>query len=173
VSDEAFSRKLNALFWPEYEYEVFAKHLAENKQWAISHLNELYEKRGDAYLMSGDFKSGVSDFNRIYSAIPIFGNLLDRWRQLGANVTGTYFMDVKTVRFPNDGYGRVWFKTVTKTTSTVQAFEIDCRGGRLKSTSVVEYGADGKVLRSSDVPTGWQPTVPDSVGERLLRGLCN
>ena len=81
VSDEKLCRKLNRLFWPQIEYTVFAKHIAENTgQWSISGFNELYEQRGDAYLKSGSFRKGVNDFNRIWNAFP-FGRL--RWSDGG------------------------------------------------------------------------------------------
>jgi len=50
VSDETLCRKLNVLFFPQMEYEVFAKQLMEkNGKWGVSLLNGLYEKRGDTY----------------------------------------------------------------------------------------------------------------------------
>jgi hypothetical protein len=83
-----------------------------------------------------------------------------------------YYLDVKTVQFPSNGYGRIWLKTTSKSKSTVQAFEIDCRGRRLNQTATIVYSVEGKVVRS-DEATGWRAIVPDSIGEQLHGGLCD
>jgi len=177
VSDEALCRKLNALFWPEYEYTFFAKHIAENKgdKWAIAQLNELYEQRGDAYLRTGDFRKGVNDFNRILRAIPIFAGSVDRWRALGSSPNGTqYYIDVKTVEFSGSSPARLWLKTVNKNESyIVQSYEVDCKGRRLDVTSTVVYSPNDEVVNSSEVSGGWQRIVPQSIGEQLYDGTCS
>ena len=84
VSDDVLLHKLHDLFWPNMEYVGFTKELTEkNGKWPISLLNELYEKRGDTYLRSGDFRRGVLDFKRIFKGIPNFADSTDRWRALG------------------------------------------------------------------------------------------
>ena len=46
VSDETLCRKLNVLFFPQFEYKVFAEELMEkNGKWEVGLLNDLYEKR--------------------------------------------------------------------------------------------------------------------------------
>src|ERR1035437_722925 len=176
VSDEAFCRKLNVLFWPEYEYSVFAKQLAENKgEWAISELNELYEQRGDAYLRTGAFRKAVDDFNRIVRAIPIFASGLERWRRLGSSPGGEqHYIDVKTAEFTNSAPSRLWLKTVKKDESyTVQAYELDCKGGRINATSTVLYSPNDEVVNSSEISGGWQRIVPETLGEQLYNGMCS
>ncbi len=71
LSDDDLIRKLNKLFWPQYTFEVLKKQLTENKQWAIALMEELYEKRGDAYLKINEFKLGIRDFNRIQKGIAV------------------------------------------------------------------------------------------------------
>lgn len=176
VSDDALCRKLNNFFWPEYEYSVFAKHIAENKgDWAISGLNELYEQRGDAYLRTGAFRNAVSDFNRILKAIPIFATGLERWRLLGSSAGGEqYYLDVKTVEFSRNDPARFWLKTVNKNESyLVQSHEINCKGRRLNVTSRVLYSPNGQVVNSSDTSSGWQRIIPESLGEKLYNGMCS
>jgi tetratricopeptide (TPR) repeat protein len=176
ISDEEFCRKLNKLFWPQYEYSVFEKHLAENKgEWAISELNELYEQRGDAYLRAGEFKKSVSDFNRILRAIPIFGAVLERWRMLGLSPGGEQnYLDVKTVEFSLGGSTTLWLKTVEKNGRyTVRSYEIDCKSKSLRMKSAVQYGANDEAVRSSDDSGEWQGIVPDTLGEQLYGGMCS
>ncbi|SRR6266571_1167318 len=108
VSDEMLLHKIHDLFWPNMEYAGFAKQLTqENGKWGISTLNELYEKRGDAYLEAGDFRRGTLDFGRIFKGIPNFANSTDRWRALGRTADGEdYFLDAKSAQFSSEGRRR-------------------------------------------------------------------
>jgi tetratricopeptide (TPR) repeat protein len=103
ASDEALLHKIHDLFWPNMEYAGFAKQLTEeNGRWAISLLNELYEKRGDAYLRLGDFSRGILDLRRIFRGIPNFADSTDRWRALGRTADQEdYFLDAKSAEFPS------------------------------------------------------------------------
>ena len=125
VSDGALVRKIHDLFYPEYEYSVVGKQLIEGDgKWSISFLlNDLYEKRGDAYLRTGDFRRGVLDFNRIFNGIPNFADTVERWRLLGNGQES--YLDVKTVEFTNlDGPARLWLKIVGKDkTYTVDSYD--------------------------------------------------
>jgi hypothetical protein len=104
VSDEALVRKISALFWPQFEYSVMTKRLIEGEgKWQISMVNDLYEKRGDAYLLKGDFRHGVTDFNRIFKGIPNFAETVQRWRLLGSNSNGQEsYVDVKSIEFADN-----------------------------------------------------------------------
>jgi tetratricopeptide (TPR) repeat protein len=174
LSDDALCRRIHDQFWPNMEYAGFANKLMhENGKWSISLLNELYEKRGDAYLQSGDFKRGAADFQRIYKGIPNFANSTDRWRLIGASTDGAlYFLDVKTADFPSLGTARMWIKTSTKRGSETSEYQLECKARRLRTASFVRYDPNGKVLNSSDATTDWLAIIPDSVGERLYNGAC-
>jgi tetratricopeptide (TPR) repeat protein len=175
VPDAALCRKLNLLFWPQFTYEVIAKQLLEPKdEWAIDTLNELYEKRGDAYLRLNDFRRGLLDFNRIFKGIPIFADVVDRWRQIGSSTTGEdYFLDVKTVELSLTGPARLWTKAVNPDGSySVQSYEIDCKEKRVNSTSIVLYNSQDQVVHNSEESSGWQRVVPDTRGEQLYNGVC-
>ncbi len=178
VSDEVLIRKLNALFWPQFEYSVFAKRLRENGKWqtsSLSLLNDLYGKRGDAYLRANDFRRGVGDFQRIFKGIPNFAERVERWRSLGVGGDGEqYFLDVKSAEFRNGERPQVWIKSISKDKkSSVLAYEADCKTRRLNQQSAVAYDAARKLVSSSDVGTGWQVVVPGTIGEQLYNGLCS
>ncbi len=174
VSDEVVLRKLNALFYPQYEYTVFKQQLEKNGNWQISLVNELYEKRGDVYLRVGDFRSAVLDFNRIFKGIPNFADTTDRWRLLGKNTEGeAYYLDIKSAEFVPNSSGHIWVKTVGKKETQTVAYDIDCKGKRLNSGSEVTYGANGKLAHSSDLDGGWQQVIPDTIGEQLYSGTCS
>jgi tetratricopeptide (TPR) repeat protein len=174
VSDETLCRKLNVLFFPQMEYKVFAKQLIEeNGKWGISLLNDLYEKRGDGYLKTGDYRRGVLDFVRIFKGIPNFAESTDRWRMLGRSTDGDYYLDVKTVEFSADGPVHLWIKTTGRKETQTVAYGIDCKARRLNTTSSVAYDSSGKVSSSSDLSGEWHPIVPDTLGEQLFIGACS
>lgn len=173
VPDDILLRKIHDMFWPNMEYAGFVKQLEQNGSWGISLVNELYEKRGDAYLKAGDFGRGVLDFKRIFRGIPNFAASTDRWRSLGKAADGEYFLDVKSAEFAANEPVRFWIKTIKKKGTENVAYEMDCKGRRLSSTSSITYDASGNVVSSSDVSSGWQRVVPDSIGEQLLNGACS
>lgn len=175
VSDEVLCRKLNALFWPQFDYKVFAEQLMEkNGKWQVSLLNELYEKRGDAYLKAGDFRRGVLDFKRIFKGIPNFANSTDRWRALGTTSEAEeYLLDTRSAEFDVNMPAKLWIKMVGKKGSRTIAYEVDCKAKRLREASTISYDAEGKLLSSSEVSRGWYQVVPDSIGEQLYNGACS
>jgi tetratricopeptide (TPR) repeat protein len=174
VSDEVLCRKLNALFYPAMKYADFSKQLLEeNGKWEVSLLNDLYEKRGDTYLKSSNFRRGVLDFNRIYKGIPNFASSTDRWRLLGGTENAQYYLDVKTAEFPANGPVRIWIKAAGKKETHTSAYEMDCKSKRLNITSTVTYDANGNLLNSSDQSSGWQGIIPDTIGEQFYNGACS
>lgn len=177
VSDEVLCRKIHALFWPEFEYDVVSKKLlGENGDWEPSFLlKDLYEKRGDAYLRANDFYDGVLDFNRIFKGFPNFAEFVDRWRLLGTSSDASdYYLDLRTVEFAESGPSRLWLKNVNKNRSyTVQSVEIDCKSKRINTTSANAYDSEAKFVRSSDLGTGWQQIIPETQGEQLYMGMCS
>lgn len=176
MSDEALIRKIKALFWPQFEYSELAKQLIEGEgKWQISMVNDLYEKRGDVYLRSGDFRRGVLDFNRIFKGIPNLAGTVGRWRLLGATPTGQEnYVDVKSVEFADNGPARLWLKTVNKNKSyTAQSYDLDCKTRRLNLTSTAVYNKDDEIVSSSDLSVGWQRIIPETMGEQLFNGMCS
>jgi len=173
VSDDVLLHKIHDLFWPNMEYAGFAKQVDGNGKWAISLLNELYEKRGDTYLRASDFRRGILDFTRIFRGIPNFADSTDRWRALGRTADQKdYFLDVKSAEFPSDGPVRIWMKFVGKNETQTVENELDCKARRMNRTSLVTYDSDGTVLTSSEMSSGWQQIVPDTIGEQLYNGAC-
>lgn len=175
VSDDVLLHKLNAQFQPQFAFDVFKKHLTEeNGKWGISLINDLYEKRGDAYLQSGDYKHAILDFQRIFVGIPNFANSTERWRPIGNFGHGDrYFLDVKSSDVSPKSASRLWIKDVGPKQSVVIAFGIDCSGRRINQISSITYGVNDKITNSSDYPSGWTDVVPDTLGEQLWNGACS
>lgn len=173
VADEILLHKIHDLFWPNMEYTAFLKELDGNGNWEISLLNELYEKRGDTYLRSGDFRRGILDFRRIFKGIPNFADSTDRWRTLGRTADQEdYFLDVKSAEFPTDGPVRIWLKFVGKKETQMVENELDCKTRRINRASIVTYDSAGTVQTSSEESSGWQQIIPDTIGEQLYNGVC-
>ena len=175
VSDDLLIRKLQALFWPAMDYDKFAEHIRSvDGKWTLSLLNEDYEKRGDAYLRMHDFRHGVLDFKRIFDGIPAFAESTDRWRQIGTTSAGdNYYLDVKTAEFPATGVVQMWVKTIEKKRTLTAEYQLQCKTRMLNTISGVVYDSAGKLLQSSDLDTGWQRVVPDSIGEGFYQGACS
>jgi tetratricopeptide (TPR) repeat protein len=174
VSDDVLYHKIHDVFWPNMEYAEFVKQLEENGKWDISLLNELYEKRGDAYLQTGDFRRGAFDFQRIFVGIPNFADSTDRWREIGKTADGeAFFLDVKTADFASAGVAHLWIKTAGKKESQTVAYELDCKGRRMNTTSSATYDSNGNVLNSSEAISGWHGVIPDTIGEQIYNGACS
>lgn len=175
VSDEAICRKINLLFWPQFDYNIVAnKLLHENGEWAISGLNGLYEKRGDAYLQAHDFRRGALDFVRIFDGIPNWANTVDRWRLLGNARDGEqYYLDVKSFQATTNGPIALWIKNISaKKTYTINSYDIDCHVRKINQTSTAAYDAKGIEINASELESGWQRIIPDTIGEHLFDGSC-
>jgi hypothetical protein len=82
-------------------------------------------------------------------------------------------LDVKTVEFSGDRV-RLWIKSAGKGKGyTVRQFELDCRNRTINSGAGAIYSADGQIVGSSDVTSGWQSVIPDTRGEQLYNGACH
>lgn len=174
ISDEGVSSMLRKMYWPQFTDEVFSSELLDKgKTWEPSFiLADLYVKRGDLYFQTRDFRRAAADFSRVFAGFGDYGSSIDRWRPLGSRADEAIFVDAKTIVFL-PAAPVLWLKTVGKrSTYTVDAYEFDCSTGSINNTSTISYDANGNVLRSFDPPGGWQRTVPDSLGEQLLEGMC-
>jgi tetratricopeptide (TPR) repeat protein len=172
VPDEALVRKINLLFWPQYDHATMTKILTEKQsEWKISMINDLYEKRADCYLKYGDYRRGVLDFSRIFKGIPDFGQYVERWRSMGGKAGEEWFIDIKSTEF--SATPRLWAKFMEKDQSySVQAFDFDCKSRRIAMTSIAKYNKDEELVGSSDTGGGWQRVIPQTRGEQMYFGMC-
>jgi tetratricopeptide (TPR) repeat protein len=173
VSDEELIRRINVLFWPQFDYDTMANRLLEkkNQEWQIGLIHELYQKRGDVYLRNGDYLRGVRDFSRIFKGIPNFASTIERWRLLGEQPGEAWYVDVKSTEFGSTP--RLWAKFMEKNGNyTVQSFDFNCKERRIRVTSTVLYSKDEDLLNSSEAVAGWQRVIPDSRGEQMYNGMC-
>lgn len=173
VADEILVRKINALFWPQFDYATMSKQLLDknDSEWQISMVNDLYEKRGGAFLRNGDFRHGVLDFQRIFKGIPNFADTIERWRLMGGKAGEEWYVDVKSTEFTDTP--RLWAKfTQNDKGFNIQSFDFDCKGRRIAVTSTAVYNKDGDFVSGSESNTGWQHIIPESRGEQMFDGMC-
>lgn len=174
-SDTDVVRLMHDQFHPEVQYQGFADALLHNNgHYEISLINDVYEKRGDAYIQSGRFADGINDFQRIYHGIPAFADSVERWRPLDqSHAPVSYFLDVKSSVLSGP-LKRVWVKRSEKSGYQVISFEFNCASREMRTLSEARYNAQDDLLGSpiSD-PDSWTEVVPDTIGERLLSGVCS
>lgn len=174
VPDDMLLRKLNSLFAPQYKADAFKKLMTkENGKWGVSLLNDLYEKRGDAYLSIGDYGRGILDFQRIFTGMPDYGKSTERWRGLGAfGHEQKFYLDVKASEPLSKPYPRLWVKRVGGKQSEVMEFQLDCLSRRLRQVSEVIYDTNNNVVGESSAGENWSDVTPDTLGEQLWSGVC-
>lgn len=175
LSDAEVVRLIHDQFHSQVEYQGFAEQMLHNDgHYEISLINDLYEKRGDAYIQDGRFAKGINDFQRVYRGIPAFAKYVDRWRPLDSGPKATsYLLDVKGSSLsPTDE--RIWVKRSEKNGFRVTSFAFNCSSREIRTMSEARYDARDEVLGSpvSD-PDTWRGVVPDSIGEKLLNGVCS
>jgi hypothetical protein len=68
---------------------------------------------------------------------------------------------------------KIWVKHSEKTGYEVISFEFNCSSQEMRTSSEARYNSKDDLLGSpmSD-PDSWRGVVPDTIGERLLNGVC-
>jgi hypothetical protein len=135
LSDADVVRLMHDQFHPEVQYQGFADELLHNDgHYQISLINDVYEKRGDAYIQSGHFADGVNDFQRIYRGIPAFADSVERWRPLDqSHAPISYLLDVKSSVLSGT-LKRVWVKRSEKSGTQVISFEFNCVSREMRTS---------------------------------------
>jgi tetratricopeptide (TPR) repeat protein len=181
ASDDALCKKLHAMFFRNMKYEDFAKQLTDvnmkKGDFDSFLIPNLLVKRADAYLLAGDYKRAIADYQRTAGGFDYGRKTVDRWHLVSKGSQELY-IDSETAEFDNQSMPKFWVKLVeTKPTArgayTVEQWAVDCRLKKIKLLSFLKYDAKGDLLGSNDSETGWESTVPDSLGEQLYRGMCH
>jgi hypothetical protein len=158
------------MFCPEVEMEKFMARMRENKDHSSLSLSVSFARRADAYLLGGQFRRAVADYNRAVVSSGNGGQFIDRWRSIGKLGGVERFIDTKMIEFGQTA--KVWLKTNKAKGSDLDSFELDCQAKKLRENSSVSYREDGKLTNSDSVTAPWRSVVPDSFGESLYEGLC-
>jgi len=178
ASNEAIARKINQTFYPNMKYEDFSKGFLDEtrKFWGSTTIPDLYLKRADAYLKKNDWSRASTEFRRAVNGFPEYSDTFERWRELRAekNPLRHLYLDLKTFDGRDSNSMKLWIKQ-TQTAGDgpfiVQRYELNCGLQQLRTISIASYSVTG-TLRSSREGGQWESVIPETLGERIVRGAC-
>jgi len=181
VTDEALCAKLYEMFFRNMKYEDFAKQLMDPSREDFDTLliPDVLVKRGDTYLRAGEFRKGITDYQRATNGFAYGRKFVDRWHLASKNPNGELFLDSQTAEFADASSAIFWVKNVdtrktAKGSFAVEQYAVDCRLKKINMLAFLKYNSDGgAATASSDVESGWQSVVPDTLGEQLYLGMCH
>jgi tetratricopeptide (TPR) repeat protein len=181
VSDDALCRKLHAMFHGNMKYEDFARQLTEtNKEDFDTFLvPDVLVKRGDTYSKTGDFRKAITDYQRASSGFPYGRKDIDRWHLVAKGTKTELYIDSQTAELADPNSSKFWVKEMNTASTgkgdySLEQYAVDCRNKKINMLSVLNYkGSGGQATSSSDLESGWQSIVPDTLGEQLYSGMCH
>jgi len=179
ASNDAIARKINQTFYPNMKYEDFSKgFLDETREfWTSTTIPDLYIKRADAYFKENDWSGASTEFRRALNGFPKNSDSFERWRELEVENSPRrhLYLDLKTFDSRDSNSVKVWTKQTQSVAEDgpfiVQRYEMNCSLQQLRTVSIASYSATG-TLRSSREGGEWESVIPDTLGERLVRGAC-
>jgi tetratricopeptide (TPR) repeat protein len=149
VADEAIARKLNQTFYPNWRYEDFSKEFFTGKAMGSTVIPDLYLKRSDAYLKSGNWHRASIDFRRAVNGFPDYADAVDRWREIGQMGEERSYIDMKTFDDAYSGAIKFWIKEARESSETLglyslKQFELNCDTSQIRTVSFANYDASGQ-----------------------------
>src|SRR5206468_10227516 len=97
--DEAIARKLHQTFYPNLNYEGFAKGFFTHAAMSSTVIPDVYVKRSDAYLKKGNWHLAAIDFRRAINGFPAYADGIDRWLEIGQPIGTRSYIDMKTLEY--------------------------------------------------------------------------
>jgi tetratricopeptide (TPR) repeat protein len=175
IRDEAIARKLHQTFYPNLEYEGFAKDFLTRKAMSSTVIPDVYLKRSDAYLKKGNWHLAAIDFRRAINGFPDYANAIDRWREIGQTAGTRSYIDMKTLEYPRNN-SKVWIKQTRAATDAdgpyaLRQLELNCGARQIRTLSFANYDESGSLVRTREGGP-WASILPDTIGETLFNGGC-
>jgi tetratricopeptide (TPR) repeat protein len=179
TSDEAVARKLNQTFYPNIKYEEFSKGFLDGAKafWGSTTIPELYLKRADAYLKKNDWTKASVEFHRAVNGFPKYSDSFERWREVTVERSPSrhLYLDLKTFDSKDNNSIKLWTKQTQSSREDgpfiVERYEMNCDLQQLRMVSIASYSGTGN-LTSSREGGKWESVVPETLGERIVRGAC-
>lgn len=173
ISDADLLEGLRRKYYPNMSSSDFVGQYQKNtKPYDEFVLAGLYEKRGDAYLASNNFRGAANEYDRARHMDGSF--ILDRWKSISKSSGKELFIDTQTIDFAGENVVSLWVKTTTPGSAayTEEKYQIDCAYRKMKLMGLVNYDSMGNPRASRDSDKDWELIVPESVGEHLANGAC-
>jgi Flp pilus assembly protein TadD len=174
LSNDDLSKLLWKKMYPNWEYKQFAEMFLkqdDKKGWASTIMPELYVNRGDAYLLAGNWKKALREFERAMKGYPDYAEAIDRWRSIAKGGDTDIHLDFKTISQSDTNVIGCWIKTNKYAQEYLENYEINCVSRQINQLESINYNESGKGIRMNGY-RGWQRIVPDSFGEILFNHLC-
>jgi tetratricopeptide (TPR) repeat protein len=179
LDDKALLAKLRDKYLPNMTLQYFSECMLKdaNENFADSSSLEIFESRGDTYLRFGYYPKAIDDYRRCLRMSPDYP--IDRWKYLFDMTNSKCYLDIQTVERRDKDTDNFWLKCeyptakLKQVSHSIQNMAIDCSSETLNTMSSTAYDANGKVIWSHDVPSGWSKVIPETVSERLYRGWCS
>jgi hypothetical protein len=90
---EISSRQPRQTFDPDIKYEGFSERFLHGRAMPSTLIPDLFLKRSDAYLKTGNWRLASIDFRRAVNGFPDYANVVDRWREIGQSADETSYID--------------------------------------------------------------------------------
>ena len=159
------------------KYEDFSgEFLKQRSPFSSFVISDLYIKRSDAYLNSGNWLRAADDFRRVLTGFPD-DETADRWREIAQSATDRTYIDMKTFDASRPNSVKFWIREAPSDANdgagpySVQQFELNCAAGQIRAGSFASYDATGKFTGGREGGK-WTGVIPDTMGETLYNGVC-
>jgi tetratricopeptide (TPR) repeat protein len=179
ISNEAIARKLQQTFYPNLNYEDFAKGFFAKRALPSTVIPDLYLKRSDAYLKSGNWRWAAIEFHRAIKGFPDYADAVERWRALDSANGAQNYIDMRTFNDVGSNSISFWIKEVRGSDETgspysLMQYELNCDAHRIRQLSLQNYDSSGAPIssRESGPWWPWQAIIPDTLGEMFYSRVC-
>jgi len=174
--DEAVDRKLHQTFYPNLDYEGFAKEFFTRNAMSSTVIPDVYLKRSDAYLKKGSWHQASIEFRRAINGFPDYADVVDRWREIGRTGDSRSYIDMKTFDDARNDSMKLWIKQARGASEAdgpyqLLRFQLNCGARQIRTLSLANYDASGDLVGSREGGR-WASIIPDTIGETLYSGAC-
>ncbi len=173
ISDADLLEGFRQMYYPNMSSANFVGQYQKNtKPYDEFVLAGVYEKRGDAYLGSNNFRRAANEYDRARHMASSF--VVDRWKTISKSSQSELFIDTQTIDFADANVVSLWVKTIPAGSAayTEEKYQIDCVSRKIKSLGFVNYDSRGNPRDSRDSAREWELIVPESTGEHLANCAC-
>lgn len=116
---------------------------------------------------------------------PVFSFAQEEWEFVGSSTNQDQYFIRDVSEKTNSTKIKFWVKSVKSEKSikkskgekpgdySVSKWEGDCDEETILTKIMVFYNSDGEIINSSDGPFKESPTIPDTMGDKVLKTACS